>query len=191
MQHCSSRAGLRNLIGRCRISQAAVASLLFLASFAAAQAHSSIDERGESPPPQLHGETSLPVRVARMDGLRALWSFLRLRAKFEEASRACWEKRDRSNAEPARLIADEFTSLIDLSEVPVASRRAIGAETRGCLLDLFGCVPLPQGRSQRLALAEVLGDGRRFRFLVVSNDISRECLAPGGRPLVLRRRRHS
>ena len=120
------------------------ASLLFLASFAAAQAQSTVGGRGESRPQQLQGETSLPVYVARTDSPRAtLSSFLRLRGQFEEAARAYWEKHDRSNAERALLIADEFTSLIDLSEVPAASRRAIGAETGGYLLDIFGRVPLP------------------------------------------------
>jgi MscS family membrane protein len=81
---------------------------------------------------------------ARTDSPRAtLWSFLRLRGQFEQAARAYWEKHDRSNAERALLIADEFTSLIDLSEVPAASRRAIGTETGGYLLDVFGRIPLP------------------------------------------------
>ena len=144
MQHCSSRTGLWNLFGRCRLSLATAASLLFLASFAAAQAQSTETGRDEPRPQQLQDDTSPPVYVARTDSPRAtLSSFLRLRGQFEEAARAYWEKHDRPNAERALLIADEFTSLIDLSEVPAASRRAIGTETGGYLLDIFGRIPLP------------------------------------------------
>ena len=117
---------------------------MFVASFAAAQTQSTETGRDEPRPQQLQDETSPPVYVARTDSPRAtLSSFLRLRAQFEEAARTYWEKHDRSNAERALLIADEFTSLIDLSEVPAASRREVGIETGGYLLDIFGRIPLP------------------------------------------------
>src|SRR5512134_2690205 len=123
MQHCSSRTGLPNLFERRRLSLATAAFMLFLASFAAAHAQSTETARDEPRPQQLRGETSPPVYVARTDSPRAtLSSFLRLRAQFEEAARAYRERHNRSNAERALLIADEFTSLIDLSEVPAASR---------------------------------------------------------------------
>jgi hypothetical protein len=89
MQHCSSQTGLRNLFGRCRLSLATAASLLFLASFSAAQTQNTETGRDEPRPQQLQDETSPPVYVARTDSPRAtLSSFLRLRGQFEEAARA-------------------------------------------------------------------------------------------------------
>lgn len=144
MRHCSSRTGLPNLFERRRLSLAAAAFLLFLASFAGAHAQSPETARDEPHPQQLEDETSPLVYVARTDSPQAtLSSFLRLRTQFEEAARAYWERHNRSNAERALLIADEFMSLIDLSEVPAASRRAVGIETGGYLLDIFGRIPLP------------------------------------------------
>ena len=103
MQHCSSRTSLRNLFGRCRLLLATAAALLFLASFAAAQAQSTETGRDEPRPQQLQDETSPPVYVARTDGPRAtLSSFLRLRAQFEEAAGAYWEQHDRSNEAQVR-----------------------------------------------------------------------------------------
>lgn len=130
----SSQVGFTICFIRCLVALATVASLLFLAPFAAAQ-----ERNTESGPYK-----NLPVYIARTDSPRAtLVSFLRLRAQFEEALRMYREKHDRSNAGRARLIADELTSLIDLSEVPAASRRGVGDETVSYLLDVFGRIPLP------------------------------------------------
>ena len=144
MQHCSSRTVHSQFFGRRRLSLAPAAFMLLLASSSAAQAQGIETARDEPRPQQLQDETSPPVSVARTDSPRAtLSSFLRLKAQFEEAAGAYWEKHDRSNAERALLIADEFTSLIDLSEVPAASRREVGTETSGYLLDIFGRISLP------------------------------------------------
>jgi MscS family membrane protein len=144
MHHRSSRSHLPSLLDRAWISIAIAAFLLLLASFAAPRVQGGEPARDEPLPEQIANETNPPVYIARTDSPRAtLSSFVHLRAQLETAAWAYWEKHDRSSAERALLIADEFTSLIDLSEVPAASRRAIGAETVGYLLDIFDRIPLP------------------------------------------------
>lgn len=144
MQHRSTRERIPNLVVRRWVSMATGAFLLLLASLGAAYGQNGIAAQDERQPDHSQVQQDAQVHVARTESPRAtISSFLRLRAQFEEAAKAYWERQDRTNADRALLIAEEFTSLIDLSEVPAASRRAVGIETGGYLLDIFGRIALP------------------------------------------------
>jgi len=82
--------------------------------------------------------------VARADSPRdTLASFLRLGAEFQAAVAAYEKKRDRRHAERVAFIGEQWLSLIDLSQVPAASRREIAGETGGYLLDIFTRIAPP------------------------------------------------
>jgi MscS family membrane protein len=90
------------------------------------------------------GKERFLLQSVRTDSPRqTLSSFLRLIEEFEAAFAAYLETRDRERAENVILIAEQLISLIDLSQVPPASRREIGGETVSYLLDILGRVTLP------------------------------------------------
>lgn len=70
-------------------------------------------------------------------------SFLRLRDQLEAALSTGIAARDRARRESVDLIAEEMSSLIDLSQVPSAARRETGTDTLGYMLDIFGRIALP------------------------------------------------
>jgi MscS family membrane protein len=82
--------------------------------------------------------------VARTNSPRdTLASFQRLGAAFETAMTAYRQSHDRARARQLELALDQWLTLFDLSEVPEAPRRDVGAQTAAYLLDIFNRVPLP------------------------------------------------
>jgi hypothetical protein len=63
-------------------------------------------------------------------------SFQQVSAKFKIAFADYKNMKDRQRAENIYFVADQWRSLIDLSEVPVATRRSVGALTAAYLLDI-------------------------------------------------------
>lgn len=72
-----------------------------------------------------------------------LSAFVRLSREFETAFSAYLKQRDQEHAAQIALISEQMISLIDLSDVPEASRRKVGGETAAYLLDIFGRIGLP------------------------------------------------
>lgn len=70
-------------------------------------------------------------------------SFQRLSKRFQDAMDFYAETHDRKGADRIRRVLDQWLSLIDLSEVPEATRREVGAETAAYFLDIFNRIPLP------------------------------------------------
>ncbi|GAB6193972.1 mechanosensitive ion channel family protein [Desulfocastanea catecholica] len=72
-----------------------------------------------------------------------LASFLRLRAELEQTLHAYRANKSRELAEKVQVIRVQFDSLLDLSSLPLASRRTIGIDTTAFLLDILGRIELP------------------------------------------------
>jgi MscS family membrane protein len=70
-------------------------------------------------------------------------SFQQVSAKFKIAFADYKNMKDRQRAENIYFVADQWRSLIDLSEVPVATRRSVGALTAAYLLDIFNRIAPP------------------------------------------------
>jgi MscS family membrane protein len=108
--------------------------------------------QGQSSPTEGTGRTSQQVPAvdgpglyhARTDSPRHTFaSLLRLRDQLEATLENGVAERDSTRRERVELIAEELTSLLDLSQVPSAARRETGTETLGYLLDIFGRIALP------------------------------------------------
>ncbi|WP_165354531.1 mechanosensitive ion channel domain-containing protein [Tropicimonas sp. IMCC6043] len=119
-----------------------LAALLLMSAIAVAQEAPS--EAGADP-----GQASAGAVVGPQYGLETssprgvIASFQRLSAEFEAAMTAYKTAHDRQSADRIALVLDQWLSLIDLSQVPEATRREVGAETATYLLDIFNRVPLP------------------------------------------------
>jgi len=91
----------------------------------------------------------LPVEKARLQTVRTdsprdtLRTFLRLTDEMKNALLATSTERSRSNVDRVALIVSQFLQLFDLSSVPRVSRREVGIETLGFLLDIIGRLDLP------------------------------------------------
>jgi len=72
-----------------------------------------------------------------------LSTFLHLRDALEIALRSYELDRTLQNARHLTLIAEQLRSLIDLSDIPPGSRRQIGNETLGYLLNILGRTGIP------------------------------------------------
>jgi len=72
-----------------------------------------------------------------------LSSFQRVSANFRIAFADYKKMKDHKRAEDIYFVADQWLSLIDLSQVPVATRRQIGGLTAAYLLDIFNRIAPP------------------------------------------------
>jgi MscS family membrane protein len=92
-----------------------------------------------------HPASNTPtIRPIRTDSPReTLTSFLRLRDELEETLQAYRASKSDELAEKIQLIRFQFDALIDLSSVPLSSRRTIGIDTTAYLLDILGRIELP------------------------------------------------
>ncbi len=88
-------------------------------------------------------EDGLPYTFDTSSPRAVLDSFRRLGAQFQRALDDYRENHDRKRALRIGLVVNQWLSLIDLSQVPQATRREVGAETAAYLLDIFNRVPLP------------------------------------------------
>lgn len=89
--------------------------------------------------------SGLGVTYARTESPRdTLASLLRLKNDLEVMLGDRGLSLDRARSKRVALIAEELTSLVDLSQIPSASRREVGIETLGYLLDVLGRVELPE-----------------------------------------------
>lgn len=70
-------------------------------------------------------------------------SFLRLKGELEEAARAYLEKPSFRGSARLGLLSDQMSALIDLDQVPSATRRDTGIRTYVYLMDIFGRIPVP------------------------------------------------
>ena len=113
---------------------ALIAVLLMAAVSASAQERSSATAAG-----------SVVLQPARTETPQAtLESFQRLRDDLAATLKAYSEERSRANAARAFLIAQEWRSLLDLSDVPETLRDEIGGETGAYLLDIFNRIGWPE-----------------------------------------------
>ncbi len=95
----------------------------------------------EDPDEAIGDFTFLPVRT---DSPReTLNSFIRLTWLLESAIQQYRAERNHQNRERISILAPAFLQLIDLTEVPEATRREVGEDTIGYLLDIFGRIDLP------------------------------------------------
>jgi MscS family membrane protein len=69
-----------------------------------------------------------------------LETFFRLREELENAVGAYWQQRSTANSTQIVYVMEQLRSLIDLSQVPLASRRKTGWGTALNLLDILGRV---------------------------------------------------
>ena len=84
------------------------------------------------------------IKPIRTDSPRAtLTSFLRLRDELEETLQTYRSNKSRELAEKVQVIRTQFHALLDLSSVPLSSRRTIGIDTTAYLLDILGRIELP------------------------------------------------
>lgn len=72
-----------------------------------------------------------------------LRSFERLGAEFQLALANYRETHDSERAAQLTFLLDQWLSLIDLSQVPAATRRDVGAQTAAYLLDIFNRIEPP------------------------------------------------
>ncbi|MDV7145804.1 mechanosensitive ion channel family protein [Tropicimonas sp. TH_r6] len=85
-----------------------------------------------------------PVPVPRTEGPRETFaSFLLLRDSFENALTNYVARPTYADLDRTGLIAAKMRSLIDLQDVPVSQRHAIGDTTVRAMLDIFGRIDLP------------------------------------------------
>ncbi|MGI9372774.1 MAG: mechanosensitive ion channel family protein [Hyphomicrobiales bacterium] len=86
--------------------------------------------------------SSAPIRT---DSPRETFtSFLRLSDEIQKAIIAYQANNSWANFRHLELIMDQLIALIDMSNVPRASRREVGYDTVAFLLDIFGRVDLPE-----------------------------------------------
>ena len=84
------------------------------------------------------------VQPVRTDSPRqTMKTFLRLTGELEVAVLAYRRFRNRLNFERIRILGPQFMELLDLSEVPKASRWEVGGDTSVFLLDILGRIELP------------------------------------------------
>ena len=102
-------------------------------------------ERNPTTSLQASAETEDVLQYAVYTGSprEVLASFQRLSEQFEGALNNYKETHDRKRADRIALVVEQWLSLIDLSKVPQATRRAVGAETATYLLDIFNRISLP------------------------------------------------
>ena len=96
-----------------------------------------------SPAPAAGGEDGRQYGSATGSPREVLASFQRLSEQFQVALETYGQTHDRQQADRIGLVADHWLSLIDLSKVPDATRREVGALTVAYLLDIFNRIPLP------------------------------------------------
>ncbi len=70
-------------------------------------------------------------------------SFLRLKGEMEAAAQAYLEKPSFRGSARLALLSDQMSALIDLDQVPSATRRDTGIRTYVYLMDIFGRIPVP------------------------------------------------
>ena len=122
---------------------------LVLLALAVAQPHAVAQETGateDSQPQTVRDQTGgvFQVQNVRTDSPRqTLATFRHLRGEFETALSAYNRSRSRERAANVIYIGELIISLIDLSELPAASRQETGGETAAHLLDIFNRIPLP------------------------------------------------
>jgi MscS family membrane protein len=84
------------------------------------------------------------IKPIRTDSPRAaLTSFLRLRDELEKTLQTYRSNKSNEIAEKVKVIRTQFGALLDLSSVPLSSRRTIGIDTTAYLLDILGRIDLP------------------------------------------------
>ena len=84
------------------------------------------------------------IKPIRTDSPRAvLTSFLRLRDELEKTLQTYRSNKSNEIAEKVQVIRTQFGALLDLSSVPLSSRRTIGIDTTAYLLDILGRIDLP------------------------------------------------
>jgi MscS family membrane protein len=85
------------------------------------------------------------VQPVRTDSPReTVRTFLRLVEEMEIAALAYRRFRNRLNYERILILEPQFVELIDLSDVPKASRWDVGVDTSAYLLDILGRIDLPK-----------------------------------------------
>jgi MscS family membrane protein len=83
-------------------------------------------------------------RPVRTDSPRQTFrTFLRLKDDLELTLLDYRDDKTRALYERIELVVDQLIALIDLSMVPMASRREVGVDTVGYLLDILGRIELP------------------------------------------------
>ena len=108
-----------------------------------AQENSGTNQPIETGSPSTEAETTT-FRFASTDSPRdTLNSFIRLTWLLESAILRYQEEQTRSNYHRITQLEPGFIRLLDLSEVPRASRRTIGIDTVTHLLDIIGRIDLP------------------------------------------------
>lgn len=126
-----------------------LAALVFTAAIALAQNGSVASDTAPGAGPQVPSEGGISVggvsqyAVATGSPRDVISSFQRLSAEFKTAMDTYKVTRDRNTVEQIARVLDQWIALIDLSKVPEATRREVGAETAAYLLDIFNRVPLP------------------------------------------------
>ena len=84
------------------------------------------------------------VQPVRTDSPRqTIKTFQRLTGELEVALLAYRRFRNRLNFERIRILEPQFMELLDLTQVPKASRQEVGVDTTVFLLDILGRVELP------------------------------------------------
>ena len=97
-----------------------------------------------SPTAQQSQPRMAPFPVARTDSPReTLGTFLRFTRELEEGLLAYQETQSRADIDQIRRLSSQFRQLLDLSEVPKASRFEEGFDILSFLLDIFGRLDLP------------------------------------------------
>ena len=113
---------------------------LFCASQLAAQVANQGNDADEPDPP-LEMIDTLEITPIRTESPRStLQSLYNLRDDLEISLGAYWQQRNSSNAAQITFVMGQIRALIDLSQVPLASRRETGSQTALFLLDILGRV---------------------------------------------------
>lgn len=141
----SSRARASNSVlrlGKCAILS--LAALLVLAVISSAQqvpndagVQSATDRTSSG------SDDGLQYTVRTDSPRETLSSLQRVSANFQVVFADYKKMKDRKRAEHIYFVANQWRSLIDLSEVPVATRNLVGGLTGAYLLDIFNRIALP------------------------------------------------
>ncbi|WP_223428873.1 mechanosensitive ion channel family protein [Tateyamaria pelophila] len=113
---------------------------LFCASQVVAQVANQGIVASESDP-TLEGIETAEITPVRTESPRStLQSLYNLRDDLETSLGAYWQQQNTTNAVRIAFVIDQIRALIDLSQVPLVTRREIGTETAFSLLDILGRV---------------------------------------------------
>lgn len=140
----SSRPGFSNcLLGLGRVVILSLAALFLVLSMSSAQQAPDAASGPTTAAPTSNGSNDVRYSVRTNSPRETFASFEQVAADLRVAFADYMQARDRDGAEQIHLVAEQWLSLIDLSQVPAATRGEVGALTAAYLMDIFDRIEPP------------------------------------------------